>query len=443
MYKNSIFNYVIDLNDEIRLYNSIKGKNSLLIATGSNYTKVKEILCKKNYDYDPQVFKKLYDNGFIINENVNEHLIREQVLNDVINNNKLHLVIMPTEQCNFRCVYCYENHIKGKMSLETQDAIIKYVRNNIKYYTGLNIGWFGGEPLEALDVIKNLSNEFIKICKIARKPFKAGITTNGYNLTKEVFEELHKLHVYEYQISIDGLKSSHDSQRKLVDGSGTFDRIIFNIKEIKRISKLIKSEIIIRTNFTKKIINEIDDYVKFYDDLLKNDDRFSLQVNMAGDWGGEDVKSISHDLLNVDDYIKLFNNLVRIPNSINFSFHLQELTPAEFKCYAAKKNSYTIGSDGRIYKCTEAFDMSENNLGYISKSGEMIIDYYKESCWTSISRTLNIEKCLTCKYSGCCLYSPCPKNSLQSTNKEPVCPRTKGNVVNLIKVLSTECFEKI
>ena len=148
-------------------------------------------------------------------------------------------------------------------------------------------------------------------------------------------------------------------------------------------------------------------------------------------------------LPNVDDYIKLFNNLIRIPNSINFSFHLQELTPAEFKCYAAKKNSYTIGSDGRIYKCTEAFDMSENNLGYISKSGEMIIDYYKESCWTSISRTLNIEKCLTCKYSGCCLYSPCPKNSLQSTNKEPVCPRTKGNVVNLIKVLSTECFEKI
>lgn len=441
MYKNSMFNYVVDLNNEIRLYNSIRGEYSLFRSVDENYLKVKKVLCERDYDYDLEIFNKLYENGYIVDEEVDEHLYREQILNDVINNRKLYLVIMPTEQCNFRCVYCYENHIKGKMSLETQKSIVEYVRKNIKYYTGLNVGWFGGEPLEALDVIRYLSNEFIKICKIARKPYKAGMTTNAYNLTKNVFIELHRLHIYEYQISVDGLRKSHDSKRKYMDGSGTFDKIIKNIKEIKNISELIQTEIVIRTNFTKQMMKELDAYIKFYDELLQNDTRFSIQVNMVGDWGGEEVKTISNDLLNVSDYIKLFNQLIEIPNSLNFEFHLQELNPFEFKCYAAKKNCYTIGSDGKIYKCTEAFDMKENQLGHMSKKGEMIIDCYKESLWTSLSKKLNTEKCLNCHYSGCCLYSPCPKNSLQNPKNEPICPRTKGNVVNLIKILNEKHFQ--
>lgn len=120
---------------------------------------------------------------------------------------------MPTEKCNFKCKYCYETFRKGKMSPAVQDAIINYVKKNIRNHTELAVIWFGGEPLEALDVIERLSLAFINICQLARKPYSASMTTNGYNLTPEVYNKLYDLKVYGYQITLDGYKDQHNSQR--------------------------------------------------------------------------------------------------------------------------------------------------------------------------------------------------------------------------------------
>lgn len=66
---------------------------------------------------------------------------------------------------------------KGKMNDTVQEAVIAYVRKNIHKHTGLYISWFGGEPLEALDVVEKLSRAFQNICKVAKKTYSAGMTT--------------------------------------------------------------------------------------------------------------------------------------------------------------------------------------------------------------------------------------------------------------------------
>ena len=71
-------------------------------------------------------------------------------MNVLTSDKKMSLVIMPTEKCNFKCKYCYETFRKGKMSPAVQDAIINYVKKNIRNHTELAVIWFGGEPLEAL-----------------------------------------------------------------------------------------------------------------------------------------------------------------------------------------------------------------------------------------------------------------------------------------------------
>lgn len=134
-------------------------------------------------------------------------------MNVLTSDKKMSLVIMPTEKCNFKCKYCYETFRKGKMSPAVQDAIINYVKKNIRNHTELAVIWFGGEPLEALDVIERLSLAFINICQLARKPYSASMTTNGYNLTPEVYNKLYDLKVYGYQITLDGYKDQHNSQR--------------------------------------------------------------------------------------------------------------------------------------------------------------------------------------------------------------------------------------
>ncbi|WP_432418832.1 radical SAM protein [Cytobacillus spongiae] len=76
-----------------------------------------------------------------------------------------HLIIMPTEQCNFRCVYCYEDFIKGQMTKEHQDALTKHIEEKASSIENLEIGWFGGEPLEGYDVIKYISERVIELSK--------------------------------------------------------------------------------------------------------------------------------------------------------------------------------------------------------------------------------------------------------------------------------------
>ena len=107
---------------------------------------------------------------------------------------------------------------KGKMSLEIQDSLIKFVKKNITKFSSMEVRWFGGEPLEALDVVENLSNAFIRMCRAAKRKYTSSMTTNGYNLTLENFRKLYNLNVYAYQITIDGIRSTHDDLRILKNG---------------------------------------------------------------------------------------------------------------------------------------------------------------------------------------------------------------------------------
>ena len=68
----------------------------------------------------------------------------------VVNDGGLCLTVMPTEQCNYRCVYCNEPFQKGAMSLEMQNALIGYLRKQLHSYNHLDIAWLGGEPLLAI-----------------------------------------------------------------------------------------------------------------------------------------------------------------------------------------------------------------------------------------------------------------------------------------------------
>ena len=169
LYKASDFNYVLDCDDgTLRMYNSMNGVNSLLIVEPRVKDFVMASLTDPNSVNDsPEYIKtELIKRGYLVPKECDEdYMVKIKMTEMILDERYLHLIIMPTEQCNFRCKYCYETFEKGKMSKALQDAIIKYVKKNILNYVGLSVVWFGGEPLMALDVVENLSENFIKICK--------------------------------------------------------------------------------------------------------------------------------------------------------------------------------------------------------------------------------------------------------------------------------------
>lgn len=60
---------------------------------------------------------------------------------------KINLLVMPTDECNMNCIYCFHSphHEKnGKMSLETLEKLYEIT---FKDYSEVSIIWHGGEPL--------------------------------------------------------------------------------------------------------------------------------------------------------------------------------------------------------------------------------------------------------------------------------------------------------
>lgn len=442
-YKPSKFNYIHEIeNKALKLYNSMSGTNSFLLVAPSHRNEILQLL-KSGTQTDLQLQEKgvnvLVSKGFLVPEDMDEDKHRALRAMEMTMDSTLHLVILPTEQCNFRCKYCYETFKKGKMDLRIQLAIVSFVRKNIHRFTGLSVSWFGGEPLEAKDVVFGLSSEFQKICKRAKKPYTAGITTNGYNLDLNTYNSLLEKNVYNYQITIDGSKSEHDKQRVLEDGSGTFEMIINNLKQIKNMTRSFNTSFILRTNFTKSIIADLDEYLKFIDKTFSDDPRFSFYIHMASDWGGERVGDFSNEMISVMEYSGLLRKIRSTNIKFNLSSHCSHMNCGGCVCYASKKNSIVIGSDGILYKCTGDFEFEKNKVGVIESNGFMKLNenYY---AWLIGDQLKQAIKCQNCFYSACCLSMNCPAVRVRGLDSD-ICSFEKENLGTFLDMLDDKFFQ--
>ena len=155
----------------------------------------------------------------------------------------LQLIVLPTEQCDFRCTYCYEAFEIGKMNKRIQEAVCRLIerRNDLRY---LYLSWFGGEPLVAFDVVKKIGGFAHEHCERNAIEYSANMTTNGYLLDRERAIALLDQKVEGFQISFDGDRDAHDRTRIRANGRGSFDRILKNLEEMMRIDR--KFEIVLR-----------------------------------------------------------------------------------------------------------------------------------------------------------------------------------------------------
>ena len=439
-YKCSRFNFLHKCpNGELRMYNSMTGTKSLLMCKVKRSSSIYEMLHNGEVDEEalsPNELETLLQKGYIVPKAYDESKALElRKMSLLSSDKKLCIIIMPTEDCNFRCKYCYETFKKGRMSTEVQNAIIRYVKKNIKEHTELNVIWFGGEPLDAVDIIEYLSKEFIKICKTARKPYSSSITTNGYNLTPDVYEKLYEYHVYGYQITLDGCQQQHDSQRVLKNGDGTFQKIVDNLVFIKEHYKR-GTAFAIRTNFSKSIMADIDNYLSFFKEAFGDDPRFSLFIQTVSDWGGERVASF-HDEIILPSHAKVLNKLKEHEICLNMPGHCYGLDCSASICYAAKMSSVVIGSDGILYKCTRDFEMAENQVGVLTPEGDLCLNDNWQLWLNRVAP--KSEKCEGCFYEANCLRAVCPYG-LVAGGKEIFCSPEKVNMGAFLEAFNTNLF---
>lgn len=147
------------------------------------------------------------------------------------------LVLQVTQNCNLRCEYCvysegsgYNNrhHNNKRMSWETAKKAIDYFLDHSRDSEVIYIGFYGGEPLLEIPLIKKCMDYILENVEFRRVNFN--ITTNATLLNEEVIQFLVDYHVY-LLFSFDGPKQIQDAGRKFAGtGKGTYEKVMDNIR---------------------------------------------------------------------------------------------------------------------------------------------------------------------------------------------------------------------
>lgn len=181
---NTLTRIGIVINDEE--YNAIKNAEG---TVAGNYAIETYTLVPENYDEYKKVIE--YRNQFLIKK-------------DDFLKKPTEFTILPTTDCNARCVYCFENgHNVTVMSVEMANKVADYIIECSKDAPEqtMTLRWFGGEPLynmKAIDVICNKLRE-------NNVKFKSSIISNGYLFTQEVANiAVNKWNMSHAQITLDG-----------------------------------------------------------------------------------------------------------------------------------------------------------------------------------------------------------------------------------------------
>lgn len=296
------------------------------------------------------------------NVNINRNLVM------ALTPTHLGLIILPTEQCNFRCSYCYEDFKIGKMADSIVFAIKSLISQRMNDLRSFQLSWFGGEPLLAKDIILNISNHAKNECEKHGVNFlKGDVITNGYTLSLTVLKEMISLNQSHFQISLDGFDVVHDTTRKLISGRGTFEKIWNNIIALHHSNE--NFSVVLNLHLTPENIFSIEVLIEEIKKTLLPDPRFSIvfkEICNFSDAGCSDMKILDSNCANtVISRLKkqLYGEQPTVKNDDEF-----------YICYASSPNSLLIRANGDIGKCTVALNDPRNNIGHINDDGTLTIN---------------------------------------------------------------------
>ena len=348
----SRFNLMFRSKDkEILLYNS--GSSSFLQFGEESFEILSHIKENPNMDLSskPNLYFQLRLGGFLVENGADDDLVRILKMNRLASNyasNELNLTIAVSMMCNFNCDYCYEqNRTSLVMSEATAEALVLFIKKH-KHLNKINVVWYGGEPLLVFDKVKSLSR---KIQGLGLE-YEAQLVTNGYLLTPEIIASFDEMKISHLQITIDGIKETHNRRRYLKCGGDTYIRIMDNIDSL--LSSKWNGRLDLRVNVDKRNSNDFAEVYELIKQLYPK--KFNRKVNVYPGFVDDYARPINSDYFASYDKGQFLVN-----QSENHGVNPLRIFPRMELggCTMTKKNAYVVGLEGELYKCWR--DLGDEN----------------------------------------------------------------------------------
>lgn len=418
--KLSKFNIYVEYKNDLLIYNTLSG--GILRLTTPYVQKIQQLRQCPNIIFDNED-NELFDNlrlGEMIIENDIDELAYLKAHNTLLrfSSSSYGLTIAPTMKCNFRCPYCYEKgHNLHTMTPEIVEKTKTFIQNLSQTTKTLSIAWYGGEPLLALDIIKEISKTAIDSFG---DNYEAYMVTNGYLLTEENIHCLKEICVKDIQITIDGPPDIHNKLRKLPNGEDTFFVIIKNIQAAIRIYPELK--ITIRVNTDKNNISRVDEILDY---LQKYNLKDKVHLYLAPVDNINDTCNSSYCFTN-EEFAQEQLDFIKRNHKENYHFaHLPKANP--YICGAVSINSCIIDPLGNIYKCWDDIGRQEYIAGNLDDG---------LSRAENTTKWLNYDfleaNCKECAFLPLCMGG-CPNYKIRSGQNR--CMPIKQNAIELVKLM--------
>ena len=328
------------------------------------------------------------------------------------------ITINITNNCNLRCVYCFEHNKsvhRDNMSVQTAIDIVDkaYSTHPIdqsRFSNKFTINFFGGEPFLNWEAMKAV----IDHCTEKEYDVTYGVTANLTILTDEILQYIDDHNIF-LLVSIDGIKEIHDRNR-----CNSFDKVAVNIQ------RLIDKGLITYVEGRMTIMPE--DVSHLFDSVMTV---YNLGINNICPMVVTDVEW-SQEALDIyrEQYSKLFdffldsindndnkrNIAMKNINDIIVNVFSPEVTDGML-CPIFSNRWCAFDTNGDVYPCHQLPTSTpeykkKNYIGniYTGVDTDMIrntqtkVKYYKEECDTCNARLL-------CK-------GGCPQENLRMNHRE-------------------------
>ena len=371
----------------------------------------------------------LLEARFLIDDEVDElATAKADLLRDRLRVDQLHLTIAPTMDCNFRCDYCFEEHLKVSMSKHVQDKLLEFTTEKLAAAQALYVTWYGGEPLlpRAFPVLERLSEKFIEHCRPRDIDYQAHLVTNGFFLDRPKLERMVELGVNKVQVTLDGPPAKHDQRRHLVSGRGTFERILQNLKDTVDLA-----EFQVRINVDARNSMEAIEVVEI---LVREGLGHKVRAYLAQvTHDGAACGNIQELCYSSQDFARMEVEVYREAGRRGLPLSRYPFRLAGAFCTADRLNGYVVAPNGLLFKCWHEVTMSpERSIGSLL-DGQQPAQRAVEDRWLSWD-ALSKSGCRSCDVMPLC-HGGCPLEAMRHPERDRgACEQYKYELDSLLEV---------
>ncbi len=363
-------------------------------------------------------------------------------------------ILMPTYDCNLRCGYCYQDHMRtdpafGHLLRTMSGAMIDRIVHampQLEERHGLdrgsvgrrNVGLFGGEPLLARqhDTIATILG---KVLALGEADFWA--VTNGTQL--DAYRDLlGPAGIARLQITLDGPPADHDRRRIHADGSGSFARIADNLSMALDLGVKVSVRMNVDRGNLERVAALADEIVARGWDRHAGFSAYTAPVHAGGGKVAGDATLTPWELDRSLGALALEHPNLRVIARPDEAMQARaerifagggEILPSLRPSFcSAHDRMYIFDPLGDIYACWERTGDAKVRIGRLTDQGELDIEDAALQLWHGRSVASN-PVCRRCRYAlhcggGCAILALARNGKFDSNHCDSFATRFRASL---------------